>query len=179
MLKKSEDNLVKTLKLQSGDLIVWADKKTSKETLHAETKMDTSKIYNHLLSVILVIDKCLEDVRDSVRLEEKERRKDQGSVIDPAELELLSRLLEDAYGRRDRDEQAEEEIAQIRFYLHKKNIDVVDWSAGLVRPDADGKTSTSSGWFDMIPAYAGGTIRPAITADGKLLKKGLASAGKG
>ena len=34
------------------------------------------------------------------------------------------------------------------------------------------------GWFDMIPAYAAGTIRPALTADGRLLRKGLASAGQ-
>jgi len=154
-------------------------KKASKETLHAETKMDTSKVYNHLLSVILVIDKCLEDVRNSARQEEKERLKNRGSVIDPAELELLAQLLEDAYGRKGSDEQADEEISQIRFYLHKKNIDVVDWNAGTGKPGAEGETAQTSGWFDMIPAYSAGTIRPAIAADGKLLKKGMASAGKG
>ena len=154
-------------------------KETSKETLHAETTMDTSKVYNHLLSVILVIDKQLENVRNSVRQEERERFKDRGAGLDPAELELLSQLLEDAYGRKGRDEQADEEISQIKFYLHKKNIDVVDWSADAGRADAEGGITQSSGWFDMIPAYTGGTIRPAIAADGKLLKKGMASAGKG
>ena len=154
-------------------------KETSKETLHAETTMDTSKVYNHLLSVILVIDKQLENVRNSVRQEERERFKDRGAGLDPAELELLSQLLEDAYGRKGRDEQADEEISQIKFYLHKKNIDVVDWSPGNGKPGAEGETSQGSGWFDMIPAYTGGTIRPAIAADGKLLKKGMASAGKG
>lgn len=154
-------------------------KETSKETLHAETTMDTSKVYNHLLSVILVIDKQLENVRNSVRQEERERFKDRGAGLDPAELELLSQLLEDAYGRKGRDEQADEEISQIKFYLHKKNIDVVDWSADAGRADAEGGITQGSGWFDMIPAYTGGTIRPAIAADGKLLKKGMASAGKG
>lgn len=154
-------------------------KETSKETLHAETTMDTSKIYNHLLAVILVIDKQLEDVRNSVRQEERERLKDRGAGLDPAELDLLSQLLEDAYGRKGRDEQADEEISQIKFYLHKKNIDVVDWSADAGKADAEGAITQGSGWFDMIPAYTGGTIRPAIAADGKLLKKGMASAGKG
>ena len=149
---------------------------TAKESLHAETKVDASRIYNHLLNVILVMDKCLEEVRSSDRQAEKERLREQISAADPAELELLSRLLEDAYGRRGEDGQAEEEISQIRFYLHKKSIDVVDWSAeaaGQVGPENRG------GWFDMIPAFSGGTIRPALVADGKLLKKGMASAGRG
>ena len=141
-----------------------------KETLYAETKLDADLVYHRLLSVILVMDKRLEEVRSSVRLEEKERQKEQASSVDPAELELLSCLLEDAYGRKGEDGQAEEEISQIRFYLHRKNIDVVDWA-----PDAD----SPGGWFDMMPAFSGGTIRPALAANGVLLKKGVASAGRG
>ena len=97
----------------------------------------------------------------------------QISAMDPAELELLFRLLEDAYGRRGEDEQAEEEISQIRFYLHRKGIEAVDWNG-----DADGQNGAEGrgGWFDMMPAFKSGTIRPALVSDGKLLKKGLASA---
>ena len=143
-------------------------KSAPKEKLHTETKIDASMVYNHLLSMVLVMDKSLEDVRNSAKQEENERLKDQVSAMDPAELELLSQLLENAYGRKSEDEQAGEEIAQIRFYLHQKNIDVVDWAA-----DAE----KQGGWFDMMPAYKSGTIRPALVSDGKLLKKGLASAG--
>ena len=151
-------------------------KAPSKETLHAETKIDASLVYTRLLAVILVIDKCLEEVRSADRREEKARLREQASAVDPAELELLSQLLEDAYGRRGEDEQAEEEISQIGFYLHRKGIDVVDWTADAA---GSGGTAGQSGWFDMMPAYAGGTIRPALTADGRLLKKGMASAGRG
>ena len=152
-------------------------KESPKETLHAETTVDAAVVYNRLLSVIMVIDKRLEEIRSSVRLEEKERMKAQASAMDPAELELLSRLLEDAYGRRGEDELAEEEISQIRFYLHGKNIDVVDWSA---ESGAEGGgTAGRSGWFDMMPAFTSGTLRPALVADGSLLKKGMASAGRG
>ena len=151
-------------------MLMKRGKAPGKETLYAETKLDASRVYHHLLSVILVMDKRLEEIRSAVRQEEKERRKEQASALDPEELELLSLLLEDAYGRRDEDGQAEEEISRIRFYLHRKNIDVVDWSA-----DADGL----GGWFDMMPAFSGGTIRPALAADGTLLKKGMASAGRG
>ena len=144
-------------------------KRASKEALHTETKIDADLVYSHLLSVILVMDKCLEDVRSSAKQEERDRLKEQVSALDPTELELLSQLLEDAYGRRGEDEQADEEISRIRFYLHRKNIDVVDWTG-----EGEG-----SGWFDMMPAFQGGTIRPALIADGRLLKKGMASAGRG
>ena len=153
--------------------------KTSKETLHAEAKIDGAKVYNHLLSMMLVMDKCLEDIRISAKQAEKAQLREQASAMDPAELELLSQMLENAYGRRGEDGQADEEISQIRFYLHKKNIDVVDWAADTVKQSAskeDG-TAAKSGWFDMMPAFRSGTIRPALSCDGKLLKKGLASAG--
>ena len=156
-------------------------KETSHEALHAETKIDASKLYNYLLSVILVIDKCLEDVRNSDKQAERERTREQVSAMDPAELELLSQLLEDAYGRRGGDGQAEEEISQIRFYLHRKNIDVVDWTQDVrkQRGKEEAGALDNRGWFDMIPAYKSGTIRPALVADGKLLKKGMASAKRG
>ena len=156
-------------------------KETSHEALHAETKIDASKLYNYLLSVILVIDKCLEDVRNSDKQAERERTREQVSAMDPAELELLSQLLEDAYGRRGGDGQAEEEISQIRFYLHRKNIDVVDWTQDVrkQRGKEEAGALDNRGWFDMIPAYKRGTIRPALVADGKLLKKGMASAKRG
>ena len=149
-------------------------KAPSKETLYAETKIDAEKVCHRLLSVILVMDKRLEEVRNAARQEEKARQKEQVSAMDPAELELLSRLLEDAYGRRGEDGEADEEIAQIRFYLHRKGIDVVDWTS-----EAEGGGTAGSGWFDMMPAFSAGTLRPALAADGVLLKKGMASAGRG
>ena len=108
------------------------------------------------------------------------RLKKQAAAADPAELELLSRLLEDAYGRRGEDELADEEIGQIKFYLHRKNIDVVDWTdnTGKRGGKEDSDSAARTGWFDMIPAFTAGTIRPALVADGRLLKKGLASEGR-
>jgi len=37
-------------------------------------------------------------------------------------------------------------------------------------------TKERQSWFELLPARRTGTMRPALTADGKLLKKGLASA---
>ncbi len=153
----------------------------AKETLRAETTVDASLIYTRLLSMILVMDKRLEELRSAARQEEKARLNEQALKADSAELELLAGLLEDAYARRGEDEQAEEAISQIRFYLHRKGIEVVDWTSDAVRlsgKEGVGKV-TNGAWFDMMPAYAEGTLRPALAADGKLLKKGLASAGRG
>ncbi|MBR6451940.1 MAG: hypothetical protein IKS87_04485, partial [Lachnospiraceae bacterium] len=59
--------------------------------------------------------------------------------------------------------EVEEQIAQIGFYLHKKGIDVVDWTADAAGPgESGGGTAVQSAWFDMMPAYSGGTIRPAL-----------------
>lgn len=156
-------------------------KDTSNKVLHTETKINVSKLYNYLLSVILVIDKCLEDVRISEKQTEREKSREQVSAMDPAELELLSQLLEDAYGRKGEDDQVEETISQIRFYLHRKNIDVVDWTdnSGKRGGKEDSDSAARTGWFDMIPAFKSGTIRPALVSDGKLLKKGMASAKRG
>jgi len=165
-----------------------------KEQIRAEVLTDPMKVYHQVLAVLLVIDKNLEEIRSSERAEERRQQKEESQSVDNDELELLQELLEDAYARRDTDEQAAETITRIRFYLHTKHIDVVDWSD----PAAGGKNAEAAaggqgqtallpsvsdlnarrGWFDMIPAYGAGTIRPALTADGKLLRKGLASAGQ-
>jgi len=154
-------------------MLLRPGKRSTAETLHAEMTIDPELLYSRLLSVILVVDRCLEDTRSSDRQEENKRRKAQISAVDADELELLSQLLEEAYGRRMEDTQADETVSQIRFYLHKKNIDVVDWTG-------TGDTADDhSAWFDMMPAFRNGTIRPALAADGRLLKKGMASAGRG
>ncbi len=162
-------------------MLLRRGREAPKETLHAETRLDPSRIYTHLLSVILVMDKCLEEVRSADRREEREHAREQAAAADPAELELLSQLLEEAYDRRGEDEQADETISQISFYLHKKGVDVVDWTSDAVLPGgpAGSEAAGRSGWFDMMPAFRSGTIRPALIADGKLLKKGMASAGRG
>ena len=49
--------------------------------------------------------------------------------------------------------------------LHRQQIEVVDYSEENAR------------YFDLMPGASAGTIRPALIADGSLLKKGLASKG--
>ena len=165
-----------------------------KEELYTETSLDAAKVSHQLLSIILTMDKNIDDLRTALKIREHQERIEAGAQADPAELELMAQLLEDAYGRREEDEQAEELCVQLKYYLHQKHIDVVDYEpdgktrSGKMKKDAkeSGRDGRSAGgdekaarreWFDMIPAYAGGTIRPALVMEGVLLKKGLASNG--
>ena len=59
-----------------------------------------------------------------------------------------------------------EKIDDIKYYLHKQQIEVVDYSKDTAQ------------YFDLMPGTQSGTIRPALVADGVLLKKGLAQTGK-
>ena len=62
-------------------------------------------------------------------------------------------------------EYALEKIEEIKYYLHRQQIEVVDYSENTAQ------------FFDMMPGLHAGTIRPAMVADGKLLRKGVASSG--
>ena len=163
-------------------------KKASKEELRAETSIDGKKVYNRLLAAAVAMDKQLDGIREA---EEIRKRKLLAGAdgVDENELDLMGQLLEDAYGRRAADETAAELLSQLKFYLHKKQIDVVDFEDRMTYGQREASGQSASGedlsidrdrrsWFDMIPAYAAGTIRPALVRDGKLLKKGLASEGR-
>ena len=86
-----------------------------------------------------------------------------GHKASSSELDLFSDLLAAAYSK-DPDF-ALEKIDEIKYYLHKQQIEVVDYN-----------TETAQ-YFDMMPGLHAGTIRPAMVAEGKLLRKGVASAG--
>ena len=157
-------------------------RKKPKEELRAETTVDSRKVYNRLLTAVVVMDKELDGIREAEEIRRRKQLAGPGG-IDDSELELMGHLLEDAYGRRASDDTAAELLSQLKFYLHKKHVDVVDFEDRLTygKTDPDEVLSVDRehrGWFDMIPAFTAGTIRPALVADGRLLKKGLASEGR-
>jgi hypothetical protein len=63
-------------------------------------------------------------------------------------------------------EYALEKIEQIKYFLHRQQIEVVDYS------------KENEKYFDLMPGIKAATIRPAMVAQGGLLRKGLASTGK-
>ena len=139
-----------------------------------EITIDPEKLWSSLRGAVMVIDRNLEIAEDS---EKYDRHKELaaaagGRGITPEEIELFSGLLEMA------DADSPQMAADIRYYLHKKEVDVLPWSAQY------------AAWFEMLPSLPGTassgknssgtdedrvvTIRPALAQDGRLLKKGTA-----
>ena len=71
-------------------------------------------------------------------------------------------MLESAYGEPD-NEYAKEVISEVRFYLHRKKIEVVDYNG------------ENRELFDRMPSDTTSTIRPALMMADSILVKGLAA----
>ncbi len=147
-----------------GTLMNRAAGKGSREH-HVEIRVDADKLYRYYRTVLLSVDQSLDEVSARERWDKRE----QAGTIDgrPAttpEIDLFSDLLAAAYS--GDPEYALEKIDSIKYYLHKQQIEVIDYS------------ESTRQYFDLMPGSSAGTIRPAMIADGTLLKKGLASTGK-
>ena len=164
-----------------------------------EITIDPDKLWSSLRGAVMVVDRNLELAQEE---ETYARRKaadtaaaEGGSGLSADEIELFSGLLEMA------DADSPQMAADIRYYLHKKDVEAVDW------------TPQYAAWFERLPALpgtavtggfpgpkgsaggisektgsAGGsagsfksadeevvTIRPALVQHGRLLKKGTAA----
>lgn len=143
--------------------IFSAKKKTeNKEELYAETKPDGEKTYHILLNSILTIDRILTQLKNREVLENKKALLQEKEELKKEDIQLLSGLLESAYAEPD-SEYAKEVISELRFYLHKKKIEVIDY---------DGENKSL---FERMPSETTGTIRPALLIGDTLLRKGLAA----
>ena len=130
-----------------------------------EVRLDSAKTFRNLRTAILSIDQSLEEVQAAERWAKREKA---GYIDDkPAtssEIELFSDLLAASYSKDG--EYALEKLEDIKYFLHKQQIEVVDYSKETAQ------------YFDLMPGKQAGTIKPALVADGKLMKKGLASSGQ-
>lgn len=126
--------------------------------------MDGEGIYQALHTAVMVMDKNLDDVRSASEWEVR-RKENAGDApaLASEEANLYGSLLEAWYSK-DGD-MAMDRLADLKYYLHKKGIDCVDY------------TAEHAAWFDLMPSFKEGTLRPALVKDGTLLKKGLASGG--
>ena len=137
----------------------------AKKEQHVEIKVDADKLYRHYRTAVLSVDQSL----DEISAREQWDKREQAGMIDghqpsSSEIDLFSDLLAASYS--GDPEYALEKIDAIKYYLHKQQIEVVDYS------------TANSKYFDLMPGTRAGTIRPALVADGTLLRKGLASTGK-
>ena len=152
-----------------GGLLLW--KKTGADAPDPERKLefltDPARVYHTLQGTLLAADKNLQDMKEAEKAE-REQAQALTDAISGEEAELFASLLEAAYARRGTDgADAEEIISDIRYYLHRQNVEIVDYT-----PDKEG-------WFELLPARRPGTMRPALSTGGRLLKKGLASSAEG
>ena len=130
-----------------------------------EVRIDSAKTYRNLRTAILSVDQSLEEVQAAERWAKREKAGEiDGKPASSAEIDLFSDLLAASYSKDS--EYALEKIEDVKYFLHKQQIDVVDYSQDTKQ------------YFDLMPGKQPGTIRPALVADGKLLKKGLASGAK-
>ena len=122
---------------------------------------DGEKVWHCLRGAMLLADGQLDRIRQQNAAANQGRDLNAaGGSLPGGALELFAELLESAYAAgSDGGEQAE----AIRFYLHKAQVDVLDFAPGR------------ESWFEFLPAGGKGTIRPALVSEGKLIKKGLAS----
>ena len=140
-------------------------KKAGKREHQVEIRIDADKIYRNFRTAILSVDQSLEEIAAA----ERWAKRDQAGTIDgrtvtSAELDLFSDLLAASYS--GDPEYALEKIEQIKYFLHKQQIEVIDYS------------SETAKYFDLMPGAKAATIRPALVAQGGLLRKGLASTGR-
>ena len=139
--------------------------KAGKKEHQVEVRIDSAKTYRNLRTAILSVDQSLEEIQAAERWAKREKAGEiDGKPATSAEIELFADLLAASYSKDP--EFALDKINDIKYFLHKQQIEVVDYS-----PD-------KAQYFDLMPGKQAGTIRPALVADGKLLKKGLASSCK-
>ncbi|MBP3815593.1 MAG: hypothetical protein J6H21_01855 [Firmicutes bacterium] len=130
-----------------------------------EVRVDSAKTYRNLRTAILAVDQSLEEIQAAERWAKREKAGEiDGKPATSAEIDLFSDLLAAAYSKDP--EYALEKIEDVKYFLHRQQIDAVDYSEATKQ------------YFDLMPGKQGGTIRPALVSDGKLLKKGLAASGK-
>lgn len=137
-------------------------KEENRQELYAETIPDGEKTYHILLNSVLTMDRILEQVRNEELLENKKALMEEKDSLKKEDIQLLSDLLESAYGEGN-SEYAKQIVSEVKFYLRRKNIDVIDY-------DGDNRA-----FFDLMPSEVSGTIRPALVIAGSVLRKGLAA----
>ena len=145
-------------------------KKGESRSPEAEKKqeflVDAAQIYRTLRGTLLVADRRVQELREERKIADTQRAAREGGM-NGEETELFASLLEAAYARRGSDDDAEEIIGSIRYFLHQRNVETVDY------------TKEKESWFELLPARRSATVRPALLYDGRLIKKGLASSAEG
>ena len=140
-------------------------KKATKKDQQVEIRIDADKVYRNFRNAILSVDQSIEEIHAAEQREKQEKAGTiDGKEVTQSELDLFSDLLAAAYS--GDPEFALEKVDQIKYFLHRNQIEVVDYSKDTAQ------------FFDLMPGNTPATIRPALVAQGGLLRKGLAAKGR-
>lgn len=145
--------------------LLHGSSKTEEETERIiRVPADPDAVWRRLTAVVLDIDRSLGEIESGDAWEKRRSLESrQDTELSAAEIDLFADLLEAAYAR-DGDF-ALERLNGVKYYLHQAKIETVDYS------------EKTAALFDRIPSSQSGTIRPALTSGGRVLKKGLAGGG--
>ena len=136
-------------------------KSENQQELYAETIPDPEKTYRILLNEVLTMDKILEQLRKEELLAERQALLSEKDGMKKEDIQLLTNLLEATYT--DDSDQAKETVSELKFYLHRKNINVIDYNGD------------NAELFEKLPGSENKTIRPALTIGDQVIRKGLAT----
>ena len=149
----------------SGYLYGCPKKVKGKKEYQVDIRVDADRIYRNFRTALLSVDQSLEEICAAERWKAREKAGSiEGRTVSQSELDLFSDLLAAAYS--GDPEYALEKVEQIKYFLHRQQIEVLDY------------TKENEKYFDLMPGSKAATIRPAMVAQGGLLKKGLASTGR-
>ncbi len=149
----------------SGYMYSRPKKVKGKKEYQVDIRVDADRIYRNFRTALLSVDQSLEEISAAERWKAREKAGSiDGRTVTQSELDLFSELLAAAYS--GDPEYALEKVEQIKYFLHRQQIEVLDYS------------KENAKYFDLMPGSKAATIRPAMVAQGGLLKKGLASTGR-
>lgn len=130
-----------------------------------EIRIDPEKVYSCMRALILSVDKSLKEAEEAANYEKSRLSPSEGNGLAPEEAELFASIMENAYSRAQEDPgdaSASETISAVRYYLHRRQVETVDFGGGKRE------------WFELLPGREDLTLRPAFVRDGALIRKGLA-----
>ena len=124
--------------------------------------MDAKAVYRTLHAVMQITDQNIDKAAGRESIVPAEGT--SAGELNDAEISLYAGLMEALYS--GDGEMALDKLNDIKYFLHRNQIETVDYSEG------------SREWFDVMPSKTEATIRPALVHHGELLKKGLAAGGQ-
>ena len=130
-----------------------------------EIRIDPDKVWSCLRAVVLSADKSLRETIEMAAYDKSRLSASEGHGLQSQEADLCAGLLESIYAEKEENPDnpaAQEMISQIRYYLHCREVEVVEYGGGKRE------------WFELLPGKDAATLRPALVKEGTLLRKGLA-----